>query len=79
MAEASVPESQTHVVPSATTTGQLGAENPAPAGIGYPPVFATPEAEQLDRKQKLAATFRMFGKFGFDNVVQLGLDNSTAA
>ena len=42
---------------------------PVPSGIVYPQVFATAEAEQLDRKQKLAATFRLFGKFGFDEGV----------
>lgn len=42
---------------------------PVPEGIVYPPVFDSPEAEQLDRKQKLAATFRIFGKFGFDEGV----------
>ena len=48
----------------ATAGGQ-----PVPSGIVYPPVFDSPEAEQLDRKQKLAATFRIFGKFGFDEGV----------
>jgi len=35
----------------------------------YPPTFASVEEERLDRKQKLAATFRLFGKFGFDEGV----------
>jgi ribulose-5-phosphate 4-epimerase/fuculose-1-phosphate aldolase len=31
-----------------------------------PPVFATLEEERLHRKQRLAAAFRLFSKFGFD-------------
>ena len=30
------------------------------------PQFATPEAERAHRKQRLAAAFRLFGHFGFD-------------
>lgn len=37
--------------------------------IVYPPVFASLADERIDRKQKLAATLRMFGKFGFDEGV----------
>lgn len=49
---------------------------PAPmkgmAGYGQlprPPVFDTVEAERLHRKQRLAAGFRLFSKFGFDEGV----------
>jgi len=34
-----------------------------------PPVFATVEEERLHRKQRLAATFRLFSKMGFDEGV----------
>ncbi|MGL4576047.1 MAG: class II aldolase/adducin family protein [Burkholderiaceae bacterium] len=34
-----------------------------------PPVFATPQDERLHRKQRLAAAFRLFSKFGFDEGV----------
>jgi ribulose-5-phosphate 4-epimerase/fuculose-1-phosphate aldolase len=34
-----------------------------------PPVFDTPEEERLHRKQRLAAAFRLFSKFGFDEGV----------
>ena len=35
----------------------------------YLPKFATVEDERLHRKQRLAAGFRLFGKFGFDEGV----------
>lgn len=53
----------------AVKAAQSGSPDPVPGGIVYPPVFESLEAERLDRKQKLAATFRMFGKFGFDEGV----------
>jgi len=31
-----------------------------------PPTFATVEAERRDRKQRLAAAFRLFSRYGFD-------------
>ncbi|MFN8001669.1 MAG: hypothetical protein U0X75_11695 [Acidobacteriota bacterium] len=34
-----------------------------------PPTFATVEEERLHRKQRLAAAFRLFAKFGFDEGV----------
>ncbi|WP_020201598.1 MULTISPECIES: class II aldolase/adducin family protein [Cupriavidus] len=34
-----------------------------------PPQFDTPAAERLHRKQRLAAAFRLFSKFGFDEGV----------
>ena len=34
-----------------------------------PPTFATPQEERLHRKQRLAAAFRLFSKFGFDEGV----------
>src|SRR3954447_16349361 len=33
------------------------------------PEFATPEEERRHRKQRLAAAFRLFGQFGFDEGV----------
>ncbi len=45
---------------------------PAPAitskGFG-PPVFATAAEERLHRKRMLAAAFRLFSRFGFDEGV----------
>jgi ribulose-5-phosphate 4-epimerase/fuculose-1-phosphate aldolase len=37
--------------------------------LGYLPKFATVEEERLHRKQRLAAAFRLFGRFGFDEGV----------
>ena len=37
--------------------------------VSYPPVFSTPEKERKERKRKLTATLRVFGKFGFDEGV----------
>ena len=46
------------------------AEAPGRAkGISMPPVFATHAEERLHRKQRLAAAFRLFSKFGFDEGV----------
>jgi ribulose-5-phosphate 4-epimerase/fuculose-1-phosphate aldolase len=36
------------------------------AKMSYPPTFASLEEERLHRKQRLAAAFRLFGRFGFD-------------
>src|SRR3984885_6117230 len=46
------------------------AEPPAPMGkLPMPPKFDNPADERLHRKQRLAAGFRLFSKFGFDEVV----------
>jgi ribulose-5-phosphate 4-epimerase/fuculose-1-phosphate aldolase len=37
--------------------------------IPRPPVFASPEEERRHRKQRLAAAFRLFAEFGFDEGV----------
>ncbi len=37
--------------------------------LSYLPTFDSVEAERLHRKQRLAAGFRLFGKFGFDEGV----------
>src|ERR1700722_10890699 len=39
------------------------------ARIPGPPQFATPAEERKHRKQRLAASFRLFAKFGFDEGV----------
>src|SRR5256886_13556242 len=36
------------------------------AAANYLPKFGTVEEERLHRKQRLAAAYRLFGKFGFD-------------
>ncbi len=53
----------------AARTAQNGGVEKLTGDLVYPPVFDSVEAERLDRKQKLAATFRLFGKFGFDEGV----------
>ncbi len=37
--------------------------------LGFLPEFDSVEEERLHRKQRLAASFRLFGKFGFDEGV----------
>jgi ribulose-5-phosphate 4-epimerase/fuculose-1-phosphate aldolase len=37
--------------------------------LGYLPKFASVDEERLHRKQRLAAAFRLFGRFGFDEGV----------
>ena len=49
-------------------TAQSGAQQGV-GDIAYPPVFTSLAEERIDRKQKLAATFRLFGRFGFDEGV----------
>jgi ribulose-5-phosphate 4-epimerase/fuculose-1-phosphate aldolase len=39
------------------------------ARVNYPPTFASPAEERKDRKRKLTAALRLFGKFGFDEGV----------
>jgi len=39
------------------------------SNLSYLPSFESVEAERLHRKQRLAAAFRLFGKFGFDEGV----------
>jgi len=41
----------------------------APVRIPRPPTFATVEEERRHRKERLAAAFRLFAKFGFDEGV----------
>jgi len=37
-----------------------------PSDLAFLPKFDSVEEERLHRKQRLAASFRLFGKFGFD-------------
>lgn len=39
------------------------------AGVAYPPTFESEADERRERKRKLAAALRVFGKFGFDEGV----------
>ncbi len=43
-------------------------DNP-PLKVPRPPVFDSIEAERQHRKERLAASFRIFGRFGFDEGV----------
>ncbi|MGH7527346.1 MAG: hypothetical protein ACREMX_11665, partial [Gemmatimonadales bacterium] len=38
--------------------------------IPQPPTFATVEEERLHRKQRLAAAFRLFAHFGYEEVMR---------
>ena len=38
-------------------------------GVQYPPAFSSSEEERQERKRKLTAALRVFGKFGFDEGV----------
>ena len=40
-----------------------------PLRIPTPPQFSSPEDERRHRKERLAASFRLFAKFGFDEGV----------
>lgn len=51
------------------TAAAIEAPNVVRLGEQYPPSYASEEEERLDRKRRLAATFRLFGKFGFDEGV----------
>lgn len=48
-----------------------GIDNPVERlrGVSYPPTFTSVEEERTHRKQVLAAGFRLFGRFGFDEGV----------
>jgi ribulose-5-phosphate 4-epimerase/fuculose-1-phosphate aldolase len=61
MTDTAVPEAETAPAPEAPDTEALG--------ITGPPTFDSVEAERLHLKQRLAATFRIFGRFGFDEGV----------
>ncbi len=44
-------------------------ETPVVPGLPQPPTFDSIEADRLHRKQRLAAAFRLFARFGFDEGV----------
>src|SRR5579863_3406372 len=54
---------------SGFTGGHMGGAAANVVNIPKPPVFATPEEERKHRKQRLAAAFRLFSRFGFDEGV----------
>lgn len=59
------------LTPSATSRSVTGQEG-CPlmkASLMSPPSFASPAEERLHRKQRLAAAFRLFSRFGFDEGV----------
>jgi len=56
-------------IPAAEPEAATGAGIAAPGSLPMPPTFATIEEERLHRKQRLAAGFRLFSKFGFDEGV----------
>src|SRR5439155_4431058 len=47
----------------------MSEKNPNLGALRQPPTFATVEEERLHRKQRLAAGFRLFSRFGFDEGV----------
>ena len=53
-----------HLSNEATTTVAPGVT--VPGNLPQPPTFATKEEEREDRKKKLAASFRIFKQYGFD-------------
>src|SRR6201988_4551587 len=55
--------------------GTMGGAPANVFNIPRPPKFATLEEERRHRKQRLAAAFRLFAKFGFDE----GVDGHIAA
>ncbi|MFI6663021.1 class II aldolase/adducin family protein [Streptomyces sp. NPDC050523] len=51
---------------SATNPASAPAEPPLPELFQRPPVFADPAAERQHRKERLTATLRLFGRFGYE-------------
>ena len=60
----SPPDRSINRSPDSPTTGMAGR-----GALPMPPVFETVAAERLHRQQRLAAGFRLFSKFGFDEGV----------
>lgn len=54
---------------AANDVRKTGATDNVGLKFQYPPQFSSVEEEREHRKQRLAATFRLFGKFGFDEGV----------
>jgi ribulose-5-phosphate 4-epimerase/fuculose-1-phosphate aldolase len=57
------------VMPAADAAKPSNPGITARGGLPMPPTFATLAEERLHRKQRLAAGFRLFSKFGFDEGV----------
>src|SRR5260370_32246754 len=55
--------------PQSTETADAAAARKMYTGLPKPPVFSSLAEERLHRKQRLAASFRLFSKFGFDEGV----------
>lgn len=45
---------------------QLAIQTSTSTQLPQPPTFTSKEAERLHRKQRLAAAFRLFARYGFD-------------
>jgi ribulose-5-phosphate 4-epimerase/fuculose-1-phosphate aldolase len=56
-------------MPDTTTSTQVGDAEIREAMRDYLPQFATVEEARQHRKERLAASFRLFGRFGFDEGV----------
>ncbi|MFT4670973.1 MAG: ribulose-5-phosphate 4-epimerase/fuculose-1-phosphate aldolase [Pseudohongiellaceae bacterium] len=54
---------------SDTDTSDTDTASPIKLSDQYPPKYSSVEEERIDRKNRLTATFRLFGKFGFDEGV----------
>ena len=52
-----------------TTSEAVWLKTEIRSNMSYPPAFATPAEERQERKRKLTAALRVFGKFGFDEGV----------
>lgn len=63
MSEAAISDTDT------TDTPDTDVQSPIKLSNLYPPQFNSVEEERTDRKNRLTATFRLFGKFGFDEGV----------
>ena len=66
---AQCPDSRVAGLPIQRRTGVQFRHDRTPARSPFLPKFDSVEAERLHRKQRLAASFRLFGKFGFDEGV----------
>jgi ribulose-5-phosphate 4-epimerase/fuculose-1-phosphate aldolase len=54
---------------SDTDASDTDTASPIKLSDQYPPKYSSVEEERIDRKNRLTATFRLFGKFGFDEGV----------
>src|SRR5260370_10265666 len=56
-------------MPQQSSSAASPAHSPFMDRVPRPPVFATPAEERRHRKERLAAAFRLFSRFGFDEGV----------